>query len=65
MANIDDLNILTNGDFSNGLTGWDVENPSGNDAPDVFGGVVSFNSGNETIFGARITRDSVTPVGNT
>ena len=67
MASIDDLNILTNGNFSNGLTGWTVNNPSGNDAPGVFNnsGVVSFNSGNETRFGDSIEQRFATTVGNT
>ena len=67
MASIDDLNILTNGDFSNGLTGWSVSNPSGNDAPGVFNnsGVVSFNSGNQTGFGDSIQQSFDATVGNT
>ncbi|MEM7745784.1 MAG: hypothetical protein AAF409_18955 [Pseudomonadota bacterium] len=66
MADIDDLDILTNGNFPNGLTGWNVENPSGNDAPGVFSnsGLVSFNSGNETLFGDSIDQDFATTVGN-
>ncbi|MEM7745900.1 MAG: hypothetical protein AAF409_19540, partial [Pseudomonadota bacterium] len=65
MASLDSLNILTNGDFSNGLTGWNVENPSGGLPPGVVGGTVAFNRGAETVFGDSIDQDIVTTVGNT
>ncbi|MEM7745431.1 MAG: calcium-binding protein, partial [Pseudomonadota bacterium] len=65
MAGIDDLNILTNGDFSNGLTGWTVDNPTGGPPPGVVGGTVAFNRGGETLFGDSIDQDIVTTVGNT
>ena len=48
-------NRITNGDFSNGMDGWIINNPSGNSTPTENGdGRASFNTGNETTFGDSI-----------
>ncbi len=56
-------NLLTNGTFSSGLTGWTVKNPTGSAAPQVFNGLASFNSGNESNFGDAIEQSFVTMEG--
>lgn len=65
MANIDDLNILTNGNFLDGLTGWTVNNQTGRQVPHAVGGCVGFNAGNKTTFGDSINKDFIITIGNT
>lgn len=54
---------LTNGNFLSGTAGWTINNPTGGLAP-VFGsGVVSFNAGNEGVFGDSIQQSFQASVG--
>lgn len=57
---------ISNGNFSSGLTGWAVSNPSGGNPPsNSAAGVVSFNTGNETTYGDSIEQTFSAAVGST
>lgn len=55
--------LITNGDFAGGMTGWTVNNPTGGTAPVAGGGVVSFNSNDEGIYGDSIQQTVGTVAG--
>ena len=66
MAALNTLNILTNGDFSNNLVGWNVTDVAAINPPTVLpGGDVAFNGGDETVFGDAIDQSFATTIGNT
>jgi Ca2+-binding RTX toxin-like protein len=51
-------NRITNGDFSSGMDGWIVNNPSGNQPPREYGdGRASFNTNDETTYGDSIQQN--------
>ena len=59
-------NLLTNGDFSNNLTGWTINNPTGGTGPANSGASdASFNSNNETVYGDGIEQSFASEVGQT
>lgn len=58
-------NLIENGDFANGATGWTVNNPTGGLAPDLSSGVANFNGGNESVYGDSIEQDFTSEVGAT
>lgn len=51
-----DMPLITNGDFSNGLTGWTVSQ-GGNTAPTVVGGEVVFGESNEVQNGDQLVQN--------
>lgn len=57
-------NALTNGDFSNGLTGWTVTNIT-DAAPGTSGGTAAFNRANETTYGDSILQTFDANIGQT
>ena len=56
-------NLITNGDFSSGLTGWTVNNPTGGTGPVAGGGDVSFNSADEGVYGDSIEQSFLSGIG--
>ncbi len=55
---------VTNSTFDTALTGWTVANPTGGAAPNVSGGQVLFNTGNENTFGDSIQQTLTTTAGS-
>ncbi|MCV6591383.1 MAG: DUF642 domain-containing protein, partial [Silicimonas sp.] len=58
-------NLITNGDFSSGASGWTVNNPTGGGAPSLTSGYARFNSGNGAVYGDSIQQDFTSHVGST
>ena len=57
-------NRITNGDFSAGLTGWTIGNPTGGAAPMEYGdGRASFNNNEEAVYGDSIRQTFQAAVG--
>ncbi len=57
--------LLTNGDFSSGGTGWTYNDPTGNGGVQFDIGSVSFNAGDETVYGDSIQQSFATTEGGT
>lgn len=55
--------LLTNGDFSSGGTGWTYNDPTGNGGVAFDIGSVSFNAGDETVYGDSIQQSFSTTAG--
>lgn len=65
MANLDDSNILINGTFDNGLDDWNITDVNDANPPRPVSGRISFNSGNDPVFGDSIDQGFATVIGNT
>jgi Ca2+-binding RTX toxin-like protein len=57
--------VLSNGDFSNGGSGWIVGNPTGGSPPTFSGGLVRFNSTDENSYGDYIQQSFSSVEGQT
>ncbi|MCZ4352507.1 Hint domain-containing protein [Roseovarius aestuarii] len=57
---------IINGDFSSGLGGWTINNPTGGAGPVIHDpGKVSFNSSNESVYGDSIEQSFTAAIGRT
>ncbi len=65
IKNLENVQLLTNGDFSDGTSGWQLNNPTGGMAPKARKGAISFNAGNEGRYGDSIEQDIQTEAGRT
>lgn len=59
------INLIENGSFSDGLTGWTVNNPTGGVGIRTTASKANFNSANESTYGDSIQQDFVSEVGET
>jgi Ca2+-binding RTX toxin-like protein len=64
-ASTDEAGTLINGDFSNGLTGWTVLNPTGGAAPINNGGFLNLNGSQEAVYGDGAQQIVTTTIGAT
>ncbi len=65
MPNVNESNILINGTFDDGLNNWNITDVNDANPPRPVSGRISFNSGNDPVFGDSIDQGFSTIIGNT